>query len=52
MSARVVLLQAIINVSIRAHAIDEEVMLIHVYLHARSPAVEVEQCLRTVLRKY
>ncbi len=42
MTAKGVLLQAIINVGIRAHAIYEEVMLIHVYLHARSPAIEVE----------
>ena len=43
-------LQLIIRVDLNlAYTIDEEVVLIHVYLHARCTSVEIEQCLRTVL---
>ena len=43
-------LQLIIRVDLNlAYTIDEEVVLIHVYLHARCTSVEIEQCLCTVL---
>ena len=41
--------QTIVNVGVRAHAVDEEVMLVHVHLNAGSSAIEVEKCLSTML---
>ena len=51
MSVRVSHAQTIVNIVVRTHAIDEEVMLVHVYLDARSPAIEVEKGLSTMLRE-
>ena len=41
--------QTIVNVGVRAHAVDEEVVLVHVHLNARSSAIEVEKGLSTML---